>query len=292
VLVSGYDVTFGPDIEAAAAADEYVLMETIRQPDVLRHETRTLHPSHIHYDGERLVLPLAAADTADGTFGAIEVSSTPCIDQDTLDRLYREGSPRCVLPGREAVFRGFVTSPHFADGRADDQTTNVGVNFQSWRGFDRPGMRPAFIGVGLTYVGGSGFGPALLNRSWRKRRFVAAVMDANVGLVWVRPLEGFDPSEPHDLTLRWLPNRDIEFLVDGRSVGVCEDGQFQVSPLKLRRRFRKGIDLIGYRRITADPCSITAFTDAMSATPDFTVGRRLDHDIWTALSGMAIQPLE
>jgi hypothetical protein len=290
--VSGYQVTFGPDVEAAVAADEYVLMETLRTTETMRHETRTLHPEHIHYDGERLVLPLAAADTADGTFSAIEVSSTPCIDQDTLDRLSQEGSPRVVLPGREAVFRGFVTSPHFADGRADHQTTNVGVNFQSWRGFDRPGVRPAFIGVGLTYVGGHGFGPALLNRSWKRRRFVAAVLDANVGFVWVHPLSDFDPSEPHDLTLRWLPNRDIEFLIDGRSVATCEDGRFQVSALKLRKRFRRGIDLFGYRHLTADPCSITAFTDAVQATPDFEPGRRLEDDIWTALTGMAIQPLE
>jgi hypothetical protein len=289
--VSGYQVTFGPDVEAAVAADEYVLMETLRTTETMRHETRTLHPEHIHFDGSRLVLPLAAADTADGTFSAIEVSSTPCIDQDTLDRLYQEGSPRVVLPGREAVFRGFVTSPHFADGRADHQTTNVGVNFQSWRGFDRPGVRPAFIGVGLTYVGGRGFGPALLNRSWKRRRFVAAVLDANVGFVWVHPLSDFDPSEPHDLTLRWLPNRDVEFLIDGRSVAKCDDGRFQVSALKLRKRFRKGIDLFGYRHLTADPCSITAFTDAVQATPDFEVGKRLDDDIWTALTGMAIQPL-
>ena len=287
----GYDVTFGPDIAGDVAAEKYVLMEVLRCPDVLDHVTRSDEATRAHYDGTRLVLPLARDDTEDGTFSAVEVSSSPCIDQDTLDALLAQGSPRCVLPGREAVFRDFVTSPHFADGRAADQTTNVGVNFQSWRGFDRPGVRPAFVAAAITYVGGRGLAPAMFSRSWSKRRFMAVVTDANSGLVWAQPLEGFDCSEPHDLVLRWLPDRDIEFLVDGRLAGRCESGRISISPLKLRKKFRTGVDWFGHRHITVDPCSITAFTDCSSITPDFEVGRKLDHDLWTALSGMAIHPL-
>lgn len=287
--VAGYDVTFDARVSDGIARGDYEILEAIRRRDPMVQPPRCLEPARAHHDGSRLVLPLAADDTEDGTYSAVEVSTTPCTDQAVLDRMLAEGSMRCLVPGREATFRGFVCSPHFDDGRAARETVNVGVIAQSWRGHLEG--RNRLVALALTYVGGSGVAPAMFSRSLRRRRFVVTIVDFTTGLTWARPLPEFRSSEPHDLTVRWFPDRDVEFLVDGRGVADYEDGRCTVSPLKLRRPYRRGFDLVGHRHLTAEALSLTAFVDCVSITPDFEVGRRFSHDLWVALEGFGIQPI-
>ncbi len=285
----GFDVTFDADVAGGIARGDFEILEAIRRPDPMVQPPRCLEPTRAHHDGSRLVLPLAAVDTEDGTYSAVEVSTTPCTDQVVLDRMLAEGSMRCLVPGREATFRGLVCSPHFDDGRAARETVNVGVIAQSWRGHLEG--RNRLVALALTYVGGPGVAPALFSRAPRRRRFVVTIVDFTTGLTWARVLPEFRSSEPHDLTIRWLPDRDVEFLVDDHLVGSYEDGGFQVAPLKLRKPYRRGFDLVGRRHLTAEALSLTAFVDCVSITPDFEVGRKLSQDIWVALEGFGIRPI-
>lgn len=288
-----YDVTFDADIEGALARDEYDIAEITGAPESWHVEPTPTSPSRIHHDGTRLVLPLGPEHTPSDCYSTTEVASSPRFDQAHLDTLSAEGSDRVVVPGREAVFRDVVASPHFADGRAGRETVTAGATFQSWRGLERRENRPAFMGVSIVYLGGEGFVPALFNRSWRKRRFVASVIDFNTGLNFNAVLDGVDMSEPHDLCFRWFPNRDVEFLVDDRRVAYYEDGPLQVSPLKFYKRFRRGIDFIGHRRLTADPCHIDAWVNcsATGNSPDVYTGKQFTHDLSVALGGFGIRPL-
>lgn len=285
-----YDVEFDADLEAGIARGDYEILESIRRPDPMVQPPRCTTPTRAHHDGNRLVLPLAAADTADDTYSAIEVSTTPCTDQDVLDRMLAEGSMKCLVPGREATFRDFLCSPHFDDGSAAAETVNVGVVAQSWRG--HLDGRNRLVALALTYIGGTGIAPAMFSRSLHRRSFVATVVDFTVGLTWARALPDFRSGEPHDITLRWFPDRNVEFLVDGRRVADYEDGRSRVSPLKLRKTYRRGFDLVGHRYITAEALSLTAFADCVSVTPDFHVGRRLSRDLWVAIGGFGIEPLD
>lgn len=288
-----YDVVFGRDVESALARDEYEIVEITRAPVSWHVEGAPRRPRRIRHDGTRLVLPLGPEHTADGTYSTTEVASSPRFDQARLDAMLARGSPRVVVPGREAVFRDVVVSPHFIDGRAAGETVTAGVTFQSWRGLESRDGRPAYVGVSVVYLGGSGLVPALFNRSPRRRGFVASVVDFNTGLLWSRPLPDLDLTEPHDLVLRWWPDRDVEFLVDGRVVARYADGRVQVSALKLYRRFGRGIDLVGHRRLTADPCHVDAWVNcsATGSTPDVFTGRRLSHELEVALAGFAIRPI-
>jgi hypothetical protein len=294
--VSAYGVRFGDPNQAVG--DAYDVVEITKAPTSW-HNPPAAPPTRIHHDGTRLVLPLGPAHTADDTYSTTEVASSPRFDQDHLDGLLAEGSRRIMTPGRQAVFSDVVFSEHFGDGRAATETVTAGVNFQSWRGIDHGaehaaehGQRPAFMGVSVLYMGGPGVVPAVLNRSRRRRGLVATVVDFNVGLQWVAPLPDVDPVQPHDYVLRWHPDRSVTFLVDGQEVASYADGPRQLSPFKFYRRYRKGIDLVGHRRLTADPCHIDAWINCSRTgnTPDVFCGQRFAHDMHVALGGFAIEP--
>lgn len=287
-----YDVTFDADIDGALARDEYDIVEITDAAESWHVEPTPTTPSRIHYDGTRLVLPLGPEHTPSDRYNTTEVASSPRFDQAKLDRMLAEGSDRVVVPGREAIFRDFVASPHFVDGRASDHTVTAGATFQSWRGLERRENRPAFMGASIVYLGGSGVVPTLFNRSWKTRRFVASVIDFNTGLNFNAVIDGVDFSEPHDLRFRWFPDRNVEFLVDDRRVAYFEDGPLQVTPLKFYKRFRRGIDFIGHRRLTADPCHIDAWINcsATGNSPDVFTGKRFTEDLWMALGGFGIHP--
>jgi len=288
-----YDVTFDSDIKGGLSRGDYDIVEITAARESWHVEPTPTAPSRIHHDGSRLVLPLGPEHTSDDRYSTTEVASSPRFDQANLDRMLAEGSDRVVVPGREAAFRGFLASPHFVDGRAADETVTAGATFQSWRGLESRAQRPAFMGVSIVYLGGSGFVPALFNRSWKQRRFVASVIDFNTGLNFNAVLPDVDFSEPHDLRFRWFPNRDVEFLVDDRRVAYYEDGPLQVTPLTFYKRFRRGVDFIGHRRLTADPCHIDAWVNcsATGNSPDVFTGKQFTEDLSVALAGFGIHPL-
>ena len=294
-----YAVSFDGDPRPAVDAGDFDVVEVTRA-STSWHNPPPDPPTRIHHDGRRLVLPLGPDHTADDTYSTTEVASSPRFDQDHLDRLLAEASPRVMTPGRQAVFRDVVFSEHFGDGRAAGETVTAGVNFQSWRGITHGaehaaahGERPAFMGASVLYMGGPGVVPMVLNRSRRRRGLVATVVDFNVGLQWAVPIADVDPTRPHDYVLRWHPDRSVTFLVDGREVAAYTDGRLQVSPFKLYRRYRRGIDLVGHRYLTADPCHIDAWINCSQTgnTPDVFCGQRLTHELHLGIGGFAIEPI-
>jgi len=295
----GYDVRFDAGFEQGLAMGAFDIVEISGAPESWYDPPTPEHAERIRWDGERLVLPLGPDHTSDGTYSSTEVASAPRFDQRGLDDLLAQGAMRVVVPGREAYFDNVLFSPQFADARAADQTVTAGVCFQSWRGIEDGadnaavnGTRPAFIGVSLFYVGGPGVVPRVANRSLRRRGLVAVVVDFNVGLQWSQPVD-VDPTRPHDVVLRWHPDRDIGFVVDGEEVAHYRDGRRQLSAFKFFRKYRSGIDLYGHRHLTADPCHVDAWINcsATGNTPDVFVGSRFDQDLWVALSGFGIRPI-
>ena len=293
-----YRADFGPDIAGQLARDEWFLSETICEPDSGVDSDLPDPPEHATWDGRRLVLALGPDSTQDDTYSTVEVSSTRRFDQAILDHLLVDGSPRVMIPGRQAVFRDVVFSPEFADERAASETVTTGVLFQSWRNIEDRGVdfadRPEFMIVALAYIGGKGVMPALASRSWSKRRFFASVVDFKVGLMWFQALPDFDPSVPHDLSLRWEFDREVSFVVDGSEVAHYQDGKVQVWPLKLiDKRFRRGVDLIGHRHLSVDPCHIDMWLNCskMGNRPVVPNGERFTRDLWVALGGIGIEPL-
>lgn len=296
-----YDIRFGPDIVGDVAADRYFLTETIRAPHSGVDPDAPDEPRHARFDGERLVLSLGPDGTEHDTYSTVEVSSTRRFDQRILDRYLLDGSARVVVPGRRAVYRDIVFSPEFADGRAGRETVTTGVTMQSWVGIEDGGIdfadRPEFFIASIAYIGGSGVLPKLFSRTLGPRQpFVASVIDFKVGVTWFKPLKGaFDPSEPHELAIRWHRDHDVSFTVDGREVAHYEDGKVRPYPLKLRnRQFWRGTDLLGHRYVGTDPCHIDVWlnSSAMSSTPTVPNGRRFDQELSVALSGFAIEPFD
>jgi hypothetical protein len=293
-----YRVDFGPDFGSAVKAGDFFLTETIKAPDSGVDNDAPDPPEHAHWDGQRLVLSLNADDTQDDTYSTVEVSSTRRFDQGLLDQLLLDGSPRAMVPGRQAVFRNVQYSPNFVDEKAGREALTTGMLFQSWRGIEQGGVdfadRPEFVSAGISYIGGEGLMPTLANRSRRKRSFLATVVDFRVGVMWLNPLPDFDPTEPHDVVLRWELDRDITFVVDGRDVAKYEDGKVRLWPHKLMdKRLRKGVDLLGHRHISVDPCHIDLWLNSTKLTsrPMVPNGLRFTHDYWVALSGIGVEPL-
>jgi len=294
-----YRVDFGPDFVEQARNGEFFLTETIKAPHSGVDTELPASPEHTHWDGSRLVLTLGPDDTADDTYSTVEVSSTRRFDQRILDRLLVEGSPRPMIPGRQATFRNVVFSPELADGRAGRETVTTGVLFQSWRNIEAGGVdfaeRPEFICITIAYIGGAGLMPTLANRSRTKRRFFASVVDFRVGVMWFEALEGFDAGVPHDLTLRWEYSRDVTFLVDGTDVAVYRDGRRGLWPHKvLDKRLRRGVDLWGHRHLSVDPCHIDLWLNCseMGNNPVVPNGRRFTNRYWVGLSGFAVEPID
>ena len=204
-----------------------------------------------------------------------------------------------MIPGRQAIWRDIVFSKHFADGRANKDAVTTGVCWQSWRGIEDEGLlpttpRPRFVVAWFSFLGGPGPMPALASRSLRKRVFWASVMDFNSGFTWFQPVPSFDPSEPHDISIRWLPDRSISFVVDGKEVAYYEDGKRRINPLKLvSRQLGRGVDFIGHRFHAADPSHITGWITCMKLPMKISVptGLQLRNDVWMALRGYEIEPL-
>ena len=293
-----YRVDFGADIAGQLKAEDFFLTETIRAPDSGVDSDLPDPPEHATWDGRRLVLSLGPDGTQDDTYSTVEVSSTRRFDQQLLDRLLVDCSPRPMIPGRQAVFRDVQFSPHFADERAARETVTTGVLFQSWRNIEKGGVdfaeRPEFICIALAYIGGEGFMPALANRSWRKRGFFASIVDFRVGVMWFKALPDFDPTVPHDIVLRWELNRDVTFVVDGRDIAQYRDGKVNLWPHKFfDKRLRKGVDFIGHRHMSVDPCHIDLWLNCskMGNSPMVPNGSRFEHDYWAALGGFGVEPL-
>ncbi len=293
-----YHVDFHADFTQNVARGQFDIVEITRAKATWVNPPTPLIPQRIHYNGSHLVLPLGPEHTANNTYSTTEVASSRRFDQAQLDRFLAHGSPRVMVPGRQAIFKDIVFSPHFADGRANDETVTSGIIFQSWRGIEdvehHPDDRPAYIGVTLGFIGGPGLLAKLATRSRRRARsFVAAIFDFNIGLQWLMPLPDFDPSEPHDIILRWLPQRDVMFIIDGRTVAHYVDGSFHVSPLALFRKYRRQVNILGYRHLTADPCHIDCWVNCSTTgtRPEVNSGRQFKHDLWVALKGFAIEPI-
>ncbi|MBW3664045.1 MAG: hypothetical protein KY469_13165 [Actinobacteria bacterium] len=295
-----YDVTFTPDVAAQLADDDFHVVEVERAPESWHDPPAPEQPRLLRHDGQRLVLGLGPDDTSDDTYTTVEVASTKRFDQDLLDRLAAEGSMRVVIPGREAIFRDVVFSPEFGDDRAAKETVTAGLVFQSWRGISEGvhnaaarGERPAYMAASIMYLGGPGLVPAVMNRSLTgRRRLLALVIDFNVGMQWTQSLD-VDPCSPHDYTIRWYPDRDVSFRVGDTEVARYRDGRRQVAAMKLLPKFRRGIDLIGHRYLTADPCHIDAWLNcsATGNTPDVHNGRRFRHRLSLSLAGFGIRPI-
>ena len=294
-----YRVDFSPDFVSQVKAGDFFLTETIKAPDSGVDSELPDPPEHARWDGERLVLSLGPDSTQDDTYSTVEVSSTRRFDQRLLDQMLVQGSPRPVIPGRQAVFRDVQYSPHFVDGRAGRETLTSGMIFQSWRGIEEGGIdfaeRPEFITATLSYIGGEGVMPAMANRSWRGRRFFASVFDFRVGIMWFQALpDDFDPSAPHEIIMRWEFNRDITFVIDGRDVARYEDGKIGIWPHKfLDKRLRRGVDFFGRRHISVDPCHIDVWLNStkLSTSPTVPNGMKFEHEHWVALSGFGVEPL-
>ena len=298
--MASWEVRFGEDLGERIAAGDIDIVEISGAPESWYDPPSPTAAERIHFDGERLVLPLGPETTADKTYSTTEVASAPRFDQRHLDRLLAEGSTRIVVPGREAWFDGVLFSPEFGDHRAASETVTAGVCFQSWRGIEEgadnaaaAGTRPAYIGVSLFYVGGPGLVPAIANRSRTRRGLVAVVVDFNTGIQWSQPVD-VDPTTAHDVILRWHADRDVSFVVDGAEVARYVDGQKSFSAFKLFRKYRRGINLFGHRHLTADPCHVDAWINcsATGNTPDVFVGSRFSRDLWLGLEGFGIRPID
>jgi len=296
-----YDVRFGPDVARDVTAGRFFLTETIRAPHSGVDPDPPAEPRHARHDGERLVLSLGPDGTASDTYSTVEVSSTRRFDQSVLQRLLLDGSPRVMVPGRRAVYRDIVWSPEFGDGRAGRETVTTGVTVQSWRGIEDGGIdfahRPEFFIASIAFIGGPGLLPKLFSRTLGSRQpFVASVVDFKVGLAWFQPLRDvFDPTEPHDLSIRWHRAHDVSFAVDDTEVARYEDGKLRPYPLKLRnRQLWRGTDLLGHRYVGTDPCHIDVWinSSAMGTTPTVPNGRRFRRDLSVALEGFAIEPFD
>jgi hypothetical protein len=295
---SSYRVDFTENFDRQLEAGDFFLTETIKAPDSGVDSELPDPIEHAHYDGRRLVLTLGPESTQTDTYSTVEVSSTRRFDQRILDRMLVEGSPRPMIPGRQAVFRDVLFSPHFADGRAARETVTTGVLFQSWRNIEQGGVdfaeRPEFICITIAYIGGEGVMPALANRSWRGRQFFASVVDFRVGAMWFKALPEFDPSVPHEIILRWELNRDVVFVVDGRDVAHYQDGKVRLWPHKLfDKRTRRGVDFLGHRHLSVDPCHIDMWLNCskMGNSPMVPNGERFEHEYQAALAGFGVEPL-
>lgn len=293
-----YQIDFKADFATELATGNFDLVEVTKAPTTWSNPPMPTSPTRITHDGTRLVLPLGPEHTADNTYSTTEVASTRRFDQATLDQLLAQGSARVMTPGRQAIFKNLLFSDHFADGRAIQESVTAGVIFQSWRGIEdldqRPDERPAYMAVTLSFIGGNGLLAKAATQSWgNKRTFVIGVIDFNTGLQWLKPLRTFDPATPHDIALRWLPNRDVSFMIDHQEVAYYADGRFQVSPLKLFKKYRRQIDFMGYRHLTADPCQIDCWINCSEtgSSPDVNPGKQFRQDLWVALSGFAIEPV-
>lgn len=295
-----YRVDFGDDLLGAAHRGDYFLTECINAPDSGHDPELPEQLRACEFDGERLVMTMGPEHTEDDRYSTAEVSSTRRFDQRILDDLHRSGSPRVIVPGRQAVFREVVFSPQFADGRAAADPVTTGVCMQSWHGIEEGGIdfsaRPKFVIAAIAYIGGRGALPRLFARTiGDERPFVAYVVDFRSGILWSQPLRGtFDPAEPHDLAMRWLPDRDLSFTVDGREVALYRDGRVRVYPLKLRnRQFFRGTDLLGHRHISPDTMHIDVWINSstMSSTPTVPTGRRFGQDLSVAIRGFGVEPV-
>jgi len=298
VTSPAFRVDFGPDLAAQLARSDFFLTECIKAPDSGADPDLPDEPRLARIEDGRLVMSLGPETTEDDTYTTVEVSSTRRFDQEVLDRMLVEGDPRVMIPGRQAVFRDVVFSPEFADERAAREAVTTGVLFQSWRGIEEGGVdfadRPEFMIACISYIGGKGVMPAIASRSWRTRRFFASVVDFKVGLMWFQVLDDFEPTASHEIALRWELDRDVSFVVDGQEAAHYRDGKVQVWPLKLMdKRFRKGVDLIGHRHLSVDPCHIDMWLNSsrMSSRPVVPNGRRFAHELRVGLSGFGVEPL-
>lgn len=292
-------VRFAEDIGAQVDAHEYSLIEVIKasSPSAELPPPRT--SVHHQYDGRRLVLSLGPADTADDAYSSVEVASIPRFTQALLDYLAAHGSMRVMLPGREVIFRDVVFGDYFCRARDADQAVTTGLCFQSWRGIEGVGLtpetfRPKFMIAWFAYISGPGIFPMISSGSYRRRHFFASVLDWNTGISWLQPIPDFDPSRPADIAIRWLPNRDIEFTVDGRRVAFYEDGRSRIYlPKLLRRQCGRGVNLTGHRFLTADPAQVDFWLTSMTFGNLCEVrnGRRLEQEMSMAMAGYDIQPL-
>jgi hypothetical protein len=138
--------------------------------------------------------------------------------------------------------------------------------------------------------------PMISARSLRRRPFAISVLDFKVGLWWFRPLRDYDSSEPHDLGIRWHADHDVSFTVDGREVGRYEDGKRRTWPLKLLspKHFGAGTDFFGHKYLSVDPCHIDMWINSsvMGHKPAVPNGRRFGQDLWAAIGGFGIEPLD
>ena len=294
-----YDTKFGPDIPAAIDAGEFHLVEVIKAADSDADPPSSRGSEHIFFDGSRLAFDLNPDNTEDDTYTTLEVSSTPRFNQKLLDYFAATGSMQCMLPGRQAVFKNIVFSESFADGSAASDPVTTGVLFQSWRGIEELGLtpkvrRPAFMAAAMMFIGGKGIMPVIASRSLRSRPFCALVFDFYSGIIWVEPVTGFDPSIPSDLTLRWMPNRNVEFLVNDRVVATYTDGKSRPYPLKfMGKQFFYGSNLLGHKYLVADPCHIDVWLNSsvMGNVPGVPNGMRVARPYKTALEGFRIEPI-
>ena len=304
-----FRVTFGPDIADQVRQRLYTLVDVVNVDESSERqayegyedppELLVTSSDHHTFDGERLVLSLGPEGTSDGKYSSIEIPNTRRFDQQILDHLMATGAPNVVYPGRQAIWRDVVFSEHFADGRANDETVNTGIAWQSWRGIEEEGLmpttrRPRFVVAWFGFLGGPGIVPMIASRSIRRRVFWASIMDFNSGFMWFQPVPEYDPTVPHDLAIRWLPDRDVEFVVDGRRAAHYEDGKRRFWAMGLMsRQFGRGTDLFGHKFHTADPCHITAWINSTKIRNKISVpaGDKFHHDMWMALRGYEIEPL-
>jgi hypothetical protein len=296
---TAHRIRFSEDIGAQVDAHDFTLIEVIKGASPSVEPPPCRNSRHHHYDGRRLVLTLRPEDTADDAYSSVEVASTPRFTQALLDYLAATGSMRVMLPGREVVFRDVLFGDYFSRSEEANEAVTAGLCFQSWRGIERTGLtpdtyRPKFMIAWFAYVSGPGIFPMLCSRSYRKRYFFASVLDWNTGISWLCPVPDFDPGQPSDIAIRWLPNRDVEFVVDGRRVALYEDGRSRVYlPKLIRRQCSRGVNLTGYRFLTADPSQVDLWLTSMAFGNLCEVknGFRLKQDVTMALAGYDIQPL-
>ncbi len=80
----------------------------------------------------------------------------------------------------------------------------------------------------------------------------------------------------------------------GRRSRTTEDGKVTTWPLKLvDKRFRRGVDLVGHRHLSVDPCHIDMWLNSskMTSRPVVPNGDHFTHDLWAAVGGIGIEPL-
>jgi hypothetical protein len=306
-----FSVQFDEDIARQVEEGWYTLVEVIKTGEssdrqeyevgatTLDKDRILTRSDHHHHDGDRLVMRMGPDSTEDGRYSSVEIPNTRRFDQELLDHLMAIGAPNVMVPGRQAIWRDVVFSEHFADGRANRDPVSSGVCWQSWRGIEDEGLmpttrRPKFVVVWFSFLGGPGLMPMVTSRSRKRRVFWAAVWDFNSGILWSQPVPSFDPCVPHDIAIRWLPDRSVSFQVDGKEVAHYEDGKRRFwAPGLMRRQFARGTDLRAHRFFTADPSHITAWiTDfAMGNVPSVPTGLKFHHEYWMGLRGYGIEPL-